>query len=109
MTFLAFVRPLRHHQIYRIVKFHLQIRSLFNLLDDPLFDAVVDGKLGRYTLPEVIARLLDARLTELRGVSAIQRQFVWRLLVRCAAFAARAWSWDAAASAHMQWLREGPA
>lgn len=27
----------------------------------------------------------------------------------CAAFAARAWSWDAAAMAHMQWLRECPA
>ncbi len=65
------------------------IEPLHNLLDDPLFDAVVDGTLGRWTLPDVIARLLDARLTELRGVSAIQRQFVWRLLVRCAAFATR--------------------
>ena len=27
----------------------------------------------------------------------------------CAAFAVRAWSWDAAASAHMQWLRGAPA
>ena len=27
----------------------------------------------------------------------------------CAAFAARAWSWDKAANAHLQWLREGAA
>ena len=27
----------------------------------------------------------------------------------CAAFAARTWSWDTAASAHLQWLRGGPA
>jgi hypothetical protein len=67
---------------------------MFNLLDDPLFDAVVDGKLGRWTLPDVIAQLLDERLTELRGASAIQRQFVWRLLVRCAAFATRDSSLD---------------
>lgn len=73
----------------------LNKKYLHNLLDDPLFDVVVNGTLGRLTLPDVVARLLDARLTELRGVSAIQRQFVWRLLVRCAAFAARGGSPDA--------------
>ena len=57
---------------------------MHNLLDDPLFDVTVDGAVGSLTLPELIIGLRDARVTALRGVSAVQRQFVWRLVVRCA-------------------------
>ena len=45
---------------------------------------------------------IDDSLTRPKAEVIAQRQ-------DCAAFAARAWSWDKAASAHMQWLREGSA
>lgn len=63
-------------------------RYVHNLLDDPLFDVSASGGLTRLTLPELIIALRDERVTALRGVGAIQRQFVWRLLVRCAVRAA---------------------
>ena len=65
-------------------------RHVHNLLDDPLFDVAESGGMSRLTLPELIIGLRDERVTALRGVGAIQRQFVWRLLVRCAVRAAGA-------------------
>lgn len=45
---------------------------------------------------------IDASLTRPKAEVMAQRR-------DCADFAVRAWSWDTAASAHMQWLRDGSA
>ena len=61
---------------------------MINLLDDALFAVSRAKERVVVTLPEVVVGLATGHVSALHGINAVQRQFVWRLLVRCAAHAA---------------------
>jgi hypothetical protein len=58
-----------------------------NVLTDPLIAVRVAEQSLLLPLPEVILGLWEGAVTGLPGPTSIQRQYLWRLLVRCAAHA----------------------